>query len=123
MNINFEFKARDTPQHNSYVEVGLLKNANRGRAMMIAANVPYAQRHKLFWEAFTTASHLDGLVIVKINRKEATRYEHWNGSNPKWSKLLRTRDEAGVVKFKRKFTPKVVNRGEICMCVVIIIIQ
>lgn len=65
LNINFEFTARDTPQQNRYVEVGLLTIANRGRSMMIAANIPYALRYKFVREAFTASSHHDGLVIVK----------------------------------------------------------
>eukprot|EP00957_Ditylum_brightwellii_P031781 2410183-Ditylum_brightwellii.AAC.1 len=40
LNIKFEYTARDTPQQNSLAEVGLAILSNRGRAMMIAANVP-----------------------------------------------------------------------------------
>ena len=117
LNIEFEFTARDTPQQNSEVEVGLLTIAGRGRAMMIGANVPHKSRYKFFREAFTCATLLDGLTVIELNGKEETRYIHWQGNNPAWTRSLRTWGEAGVVKLKTKFTPKLANRGEICMFV------
>eukprot|EP00957_Ditylum_brightwellii_P115126 8779976-Ditylum_brightwellii.AAC.1 len=39
LNIKFEYTTRDTPQQSSLAEVGLASLSNRGRAMMIAANV------------------------------------------------------------------------------------
>ena len=47
LNPEFEFTARDTPQQNSRVEVGIYTIARRGVAMMIHANVPKEMRNKL----------------------------------------------------------------------------
>eukprot|EP00957_Ditylum_brightwellii_P026824 2028146-Ditylum_brightwellii.AAC.1 len=40
LNIKFEYTTRDTPQQNSLATVGLATLSNRGKTMMIAANVP-----------------------------------------------------------------------------------
>ena len=45
---DFEYTARSTPQKNSLVEVGISTIRNRACAMMIAANISYAMRYKLF---------------------------------------------------------------------------
>ena len=42
LKIEFEFTARDTPQQNSLAEVGFATIANRGRALMYQANIPYS---------------------------------------------------------------------------------
>mgnify|MGYP000117070222 CR=1 FL=1 len=44
LNATFKYTARDTPQQNSLVEVGFTTIGNRGRAMMIAANILYEMR-------------------------------------------------------------------------------
>ena len=100
------------------VEVGCVTMANRGRALMIHANVPLAERYKLFKEAFLTATYLDGLVIVELDGKCAPRVEHWSGKIPKFAHHLRTCGEAGVVKTVTKTTKKKLsNRGTCCMFV------
>ena len=68
--------------------------------MMHRANVPLADRYKLFKEAFKTATLLDGLVVITIDGKEATRYEHWCGKNPDFTAHLRVWGEAGTVTIK-----------------------
>ena len=117
LGIVFEWTARNTPQQNSLVEVGFTTIGNRGRAMMIAANVAYALRFKLFREAYMCATLLDGLVVVEINGVSKTRQEHWGATLPKWSNALRTWGEAGVVTLKSKMTPKMANKGLSCMFV------
>ena len=117
LNIEFEFTARDTPQQNSLVEVGFATIGNRGRAMMIAANVPERTKYKLFREAFTCATMLDWLMLITLDDVTKTRVEHWNGELPRWSQALRTWGEAGVVKTKTKTTPKMNQRGITCMMV------
>ena len=79
LNVKFEFAGRATLQRNHVTELGFAVIANRGRAMMHRANVPLADRYKLFKEAFKTATLLDGLVMITIDGKEATRYEQWSG--------------------------------------------
>jgi hypothetical protein len=97
--------------------LGFAVIANRGRAMMHRANVPLADRYKLFKEAFKTATLLDGLVVITIDGKEATRYEHWCGKNPDFTAHLRVWGEAGTVTIKSNMNTKVKDRGVHCMMV------
>ena len=85
LGIEFEFTARDTPQQNHLAELGFAVLANRGRALMTRANVPVHYQFKLFREAFKTATLLDALLIVKIDREEKSRVEHWSGNKPEYA--------------------------------------
>lgn len=115
--IDFEFTGARTPQRNHLAEVAFATISNRGRALMVRANVPMKWRYKLFPEAFKTATLLDGLVPVMVDGKLATRFEHQRGSNPPWAKHLRVWGEAGTVKTRAKMTPKLADRGVQCMFV------
>ena len=117
LGIDFEWTARATPQQNSLVEVGFTTIGDRGRAMMIAANISYAMRFVLFKEAYACATLLDGLVVVEINGEIKTRLEHWGADLPKWTRALRTWGEAGVVKLKSSTSPKMANKGLTCVFV------
>ena len=66
--------------------------------MMLAANVPILERGKVAIEAIKNATQLDGLRVVTINNVTQTRDKHMFGSLSRWTKSLRTWDEAGVVK-------------------------
>jgi hypothetical protein len=68
-------------------------------------------------KAFEHAAALDGLIVTTIDGKSASRYEHWNGELPKWSKHLKIWGEAGTVKIETKTTPKLEDRGIQCMFV------
>jgi hypothetical protein len=63
------------------------------------------------------ATDLDGLIVTTIDHAVATRYEHWCGKLPKWTKHLKTWGEAGTVKTKTDTTPKLADRGITCMFV------
>ena len=115
LGIQFEKTARDTPQQNSLAEVGLATVANRARALMARANLPRAIRYRLFKDAYKTAALLDGLTVIKIDDKTATRYVHWCGQNPSFAKHLHTWGEAGTVKVRTKTTPKFSDRGVQCV--------
>jgi hypothetical protein len=65
--INFEITGRDTPQRNHLAELGFAPLYNKGRAMMIKANLPKNARYLIYKEAFKTATMLDGLVVVDID--------------------------------------------------------
>jgi Reverse transcriptase (RNA-dependent DNA polymerase) len=117
INIKFEYTGRDTPQRNSLAEVAFYVIANRGRAIMNAANVPRHFRYILWREAFQTATYLDGLIIMEIDGVKQTRYEHWGASTPKYSKCLRIWGEAGIVKLTKRGDSKIDDRGKICMFV------
>jgi hypothetical protein len=56
LNITFEFTPRDTPQHNHLAELRLASIANKGRALMSAANVPLKIRYKVWEMAFHSSS-------------------------------------------------------------------
>jgi len=51
---------------------------------MIWAKVPCQYRFHLYCEAFKTSTDLDGLTLVKVKGKIATRYEHMFGKNSAW---------------------------------------
>jgi hypothetical protein len=115
--VKFEYTAARTPQQNSQVEVGFAVIANRGRSLMAAAHVPEPIRRLIWNEAFQAATLLDGLMVVEVNGVQKTRWEHWLGDLPKFTKFLRTWGEAGVVKTRSLTTPKVADRGVPCMFV------
>jgi hypothetical protein len=45
-------------------ELGFATLGNKGRALMVKANIPEKYRYHLFREAFCTATDLDGLVVI-----------------------------------------------------------
>ena len=89
----------------------------RGVSMMNAANLGMKERCKLFREAFTTAAMLDGLTIITRKGITKTRYEHWNGVIPKFSKHLKKWGEAGVVTLRDLKKSKMQDKGLTCMFV------
>ena len=117
MSMQFEYTARDTPQQNHLAELGLAVLANRGRAMMHYANVPKDIKMRVFTKAFETATLLDSLLVIEIEGKTASRYEHFHGHKSKITAHLRTWGKAGTVKTKRGMIPKTDDRGLICMMV------
>ena len=112
-----EFTARATPQHNARAELAFPSIANKGRAMMSAANLPIEERYKLFGEAFKTATHTDALASVTIDGVTKTRVEHWCGKLPRYAHHLRTCGEAGTVNMKMKGISKLTDRGMAMMFV------
>ena len=72
-------------------------------------------RYKLYHEAITCATLLDGLVVVDYNGKTATRCEHEFGKLPGFAKHLRTWGEAGTVTIPAN--RKLSDRGVHCMMV------
>eukprot|EP00985_Skeletonema_marinoi_P020006 scaffold11691_cov76-Skeletonema_marinoi.AAC.1 len=96
--VDFEYTSRDTPQHNSLAEVAFPYLAGLGRAMLDTANVPEEERGRLVTQAIQLAVQLDGLRIIEINGKVATRDEHMYGEKPKWTKHMKRFGECGVVK-------------------------
>jgi hypothetical protein len=79
--IVFEYTARAKPQHNHMAELGFATLGNKGRALMVKANIPEKYRYHLFREAFCTATDLDGLVVIEVNGKRETRFFHTFGKN------------------------------------------
>ena len=113
--MTFEYTARDTPQQNSLVEVGLTTIGNCRRATMIAANISYEMRFVLFHKAYACATQLDSLVLKTLDGVTKPRVEYWCGNLLQLSKVLHTWGEAGVFKVKTKTIPKLANRGVTCM--------
>jgi hypothetical protein len=98
-------------------ELGFATLGNKGRALMVKANIHEKYRYHLFREAFCTATDLDGLVVTEVNGKRETRFFHMFGKTPEWASHLRTFGEAGTVKIKMDTTPKLHDRGVQCMFV------
>ena len=117
LGINFEFTARGTPQQNSLAEVSFKTIMNKGRALMNAANLPEKMRYKLFMDAIKTATLLDGMVVIELNEEAKTRFEHYLGKLPNFTKYLRTWGEAGTVKIKTDTSPKLNDKGVQCVFV------
>ena len=55
------------------------------------------------------------MIVVDIDRKVASGYEHMFGKKPGFSNHLRTWDEAGTVKVKTQNSPKLVDKGVHCV--------
>jgi hypothetical protein len=68
-NIKFEYTAAMTPQQNHLAELGFVLIANRGRALMVRANIPMKVRYKVWREAFKVATLLDGLTVITVDGK------------------------------------------------------
>ena len=86
--LDFEFMSHDTPQHNSLAELAFPYLAGKACAMMGAARVPEDIKSKVALEAIACATKLDGLAVVDVKGKLATRDVHMFGANPSWSKRL-----------------------------------
>jgi hypothetical protein len=96
--ISFESNYRVTPHHNHVVEMGIYVIINSIRALLIRANISFQYQFHLFRDAFKTATYIDGLIVVEVNGKIASRYEHFYGVHPPWEKFLKNCGEAGTVK-------------------------
>jgi hypothetical protein len=68
-------------------------------------------RYKIWRHAFKTATLLDGLTVITVGGKTATRYVLRAGENPKFADHLRTWGEAGSIKTRVRGTPKIADRG------------
>jgi hypothetical protein len=82
---------------------------------MARAHLPLQTQYKFFTKAFSTATKLDGLAVITLDGKTATRYEHFGETNPAFSKHLRTWGEAGTLTLKSHATPKIADRGVACL--------
>jgi hypothetical protein len=69
--------------------------------------------HSIFYESIQDSNLLlDGLTVIKVGNKEATRCEHcWYDTNPEFSEYLRMWGEVGTVKLKTNSTPQIGDRG------------
>lgn len=117
LNIAFEYTGGATPQRNHLVELGFATLWARARATMIGAKVPLGIRYLVCKECIATITLLDGLVQITLNGVTKSRFEHWLGKLPRFTKKLRKWGEAGVVKTKILKTPKIGDRGVTCMFV------
>jgi hypothetical protein len=70
--VKCELTARDTPQHNSLIEVLFPYLAGLAHAMMISVHIPDSVRPKVAVTAILTACQLDGLKLVKVKGVTAT---------------------------------------------------
>ncbi len=89
--------ARETPQHNSPVEIGFVTQAQLAQAMFNDANFDSSMRLKLAKECLSLANKNCNLVVIKFNNKQVTKYKAAGQAIPKWTNNLRSFGEAGVV--------------------------
>jgi hypothetical protein len=71
--MKYEYTGRDTPQHNNLAELGFATLRNKGRALMVLANITLNKRYLLFREAFKTATYLASLVVTTVGTKKANK--------------------------------------------------
>mmetsp|Transcript_21337 Transcript_21337/g.30685 ORF Transcript_21337/g.30685 Transcript_21337/m.30685 type:complete len:183 (+) Transcript_21337:248-796(+) len=90
---------------------------NQAKAMMFRANVPEKSKAKLFREVCKTAALLDGLQVINVENKEMTRFQYEWGENPRFVNFLKTWGAAGTVKVKTPTSPKINNKGRVCMMI------
>jgi hypothetical protein len=69
MGVVFEYTARETPQHNGFVERPIASLYGRVRAMLNSALIPKVKREKLWTECANTATKLDNISITKKGDK------------------------------------------------------
>jgi hypothetical protein len=90
LTIAVELTTRNTPQQNSKAEMAFTVIPAQARSMLIAAQVPYLQRFKLWPEVVMTMTFLNNLVPVIMNEERKTRWEHAGHKLPAWVKNLQT---------------------------------
>ncbi len=114
-NFKTEVTARNTPQQNLKLEMAFTVIPAQARTMLISPQIPDGERFKLWPEVTVTATFLNNLVPVTVNRENKTRGEHTGHKILLWVKFLQTFDEAGTVKEGKK--GKVLDRGITMMLV------
>ncbi len=87
-----------TPQQNSIAEMAFTVIVVQARSMINAVQLPAELRFKLWAETVMTATYLNNLVIVTLNREKKTQWEHAGFKLPLWTKNCWTHGEAGTVK-------------------------
>ena len=83
--INFEYTGAGTSSRNYLVELGFAMIVSRGRDSMQHVNVPTNIRYILYKQAYRTATMLNELTVIDIDRNQATRYENFYSSKPEFA--------------------------------------
>ena len=84
MDINFEYTGVETPQKNHLEELVSTMLGARGRTLIYQTNVTTNIMYRVYKDAYRTATIIDGLTVIDIYGKQATRYEKCFGSNPEF---------------------------------------
>lgn len=113
--VNFEYTARAIPQQNSVVEKTFDTLASCSRSVMAGANIPDEIRQYVSKECLNCVTLVDGLIFRIINKKTATRCEHWSNELPKFANHLKEWGEAGVLTICDIKTSKLTNKGKLGM--------
>ena len=91
--ISFKYIGSVTPQSNHLIELDFTVIGEIGRAFMHPANVPTKIRYRAHNEVYRTVTVINGLVVIDIYGNQATRHNHFCGSNPELATKLRSRGE------------------------------
>jgi hypothetical protein len=84
LTIAVELTPRNTPHQNSKAKTAFTVIVAQARSMLIAAQVPDLQRFKMWPEVVMTVTFLNNLVLVIMNEKRKTRWEHAGHKLPAW---------------------------------------
>jgi len=69
LGLKVDVTPRDMPQHNHLAELAFAVIGNKGRALLVNANIPWNYCFHLYREVFKTATDLNGLAMVMVNGK------------------------------------------------------
>ncbi len=70
-----EYTARETPQHNGLVEVGIATQAQLARAMFNDANIDSTMQLNLAKECLSLANKNCNLAVIEFNNQQVTQYK------------------------------------------------
>ena len=96
---------------------GICYSRRKGPSNDAYATFPIADIYMVCKEALMIATILDGMTVMVRSGKIATRYENYMGKVTGFRSILITWGEAGLVKTRKKSTPKIGDRGVTCIFV------
>jgi hypothetical protein len=99
------------------VETAFASDTRRAVALFVAAKIPKEWRYRLLPWAMSFITDLKNLQPIELEGVVKSRVEHFTGVLPNWTSNLRDFGEAETVKTRTGMTPKLDDRGVICMFV------
>ena len=99
------------------METAFASDTRRAVALFVAAKIPKEWRYRLLPWAMSFITDLKNLQPIELEGVVKSRVEHFTGMLPNWTSNLRDFGEAGTVKTRTGMTPKLDDRGVICMFV------
>ena len=113
INIYFEFTAPHTPQQNGTIERLFATLYGKTRSVLNGAMLSQDLRTGLWAHAADMCSKLENIIVT--DPLKLTSSELFHGTNPKWTKHLRTFGEIAILVDNRKIKGKLEDRGIPCI--------